>query len=362
MQALIQIVEYLANGVKIKISPYIYGLLTCEGRKTCTSLSRSLDVSAKKIRSYFNSAQKSIALIRERLIMIACSLPKSDEPRVLVIDGTMLSKQFARKIDHLSTDYDGVTRRVVQGLSIIVIALICGGSLIPLDFSFWGNKAADDKKYRQGKSRSATYKTKIELAMELIDRLRSFIDFAYIAMDGAFSSEAMIAFLEKYSLKYTMLIPRNRKILIDGIEMLIGKHPKIRLIRNERSKEVQASYKGHKCFITAQKRKKRNGTWETFYIISNMHLSAKEHVNVYLNRWPIDKSFRTMKQYLGLRDCQMCSHEKQTCHLFSVFLAYAIATLKQIAKKEKSVERILSFWRRLKKFQKSRQNDDLEII
>lgn len=366
MQALFQIVENCLNEVKSQISPYFCGLLFHDGRKNCSSMSRGLGVPAKRIRKSFKNAQPQTASIREKLQSLTDKVPAVDGVRVLAIDGTMLMKAFAQKIDHLAFDYDGIIRRATRGLSIMVISLISGGSSIPLDFSFWENKTnktrSSKKKNKRKEKLNSKYKTKIEMAIRLISAWKNLIVFSYIAMDGAFLSNEMISFLRSNALLYTMRAARNRKVIINGLELKLCDQPSLRLIKNDRSKTAKGFYKGHACFFTAHKRKKRNGKWETFYIISNMNLSAKEHVAAYLRRWPIDKSFRTMKQYLGLRDCQMCAGIKQTFHIFNVFMAYAIATVEKIANGKKSVEEILKVWRLAKKTQNIFGNNDSDVI
>jgi len=341
-------------------STYLAGLLLHAGRKTCASMARGLSVPVKRFYNFFEDATTNVTLIRTKLISLARELNPTEEFRVLVIDGTDLAKVFAKHIDHLSTDYDGVIRRVTQGLSIMVAGLVTSGNMVPLDFLFWHNKkkAAGKtvKKYAKKKSKTkkkadANYKTKVELAIELIAAYKDLVFFAYVAMDGAFASNSMIIFLETEKLKYSMRIARSRKVTINGIEAKLCEHPALKLVRNERSKTASGLYKANVCFFTIHKRKKRGGGWETIFLVSNMKLSAKGHVEAYNRRWTIDKSFRSMKQYLGLKDCQMLSGVQQTLHILSVFLAYALATAQKVAYKKKSVEEILGEWRSSKKIQ-----------
>ena len=76
-----------------------------------------------------------------------------------------------------------------------------------------------------------------------------------------------------------------------------------------------------------------------------MNLSAKDHVKAYVRRWPIDKSFRSMKQYCGLTDCQMCREDNQVFHIFNVFFADSITTLKKIVNGKNAVDDIVNEWR-----------------
>jgi hypothetical protein len=362
MQVLFQNVLNFIADVKHSNSPYLCGLLLHEGRKSCASMARGLNVPVKQIYNSFKGAAEKIASIQLSLTSLASKIRTDDEYRVFVIDGTSLVKSFAKNIDHLSVDYDGVIRRVARGLSIMVAGVVTGGNIIPVDFSFWHNKKKSKKSGK--KKRKATkvvdrnYKTKITLAIELIIAWKDIIAFSYIALDGAFASEKMIDFMEKEFLKYSMRMPRSRKVMINGIETKISDHPALRLIRNERCRAAKGFYKGLACTFIVHKRKKRGGGLETIYIVSNMELSAKDHVAAYNRRWTIDKSFRTMKQYLGLKDCQMLKGIRQSLHIFNAFLAYSIATMEKIASRKKSVEDVLKELRRSKKIQNFSENSD----
>ena len=98
MTALFQNVKNIAQQVKTKISPYLYGLLLHDNRKTCTSMARQLRVPVKRMYSSFKNANEKIATIKLDLQMIANNVKIEGEKRVLAIDGTMISKAFAEKI------------------------------------------------------------------------------------------------------------------------------------------------------------------------------------------------------------------------------------------------------------------------
>lgn len=347
MKVLLQNVKKFCKEVKRVITPYFYALLFHKGRKTCSAMSRDLSISRKKIYESFKDAQGKTAVIKDTLRNIANNTQSNGEKRVLAIDGTMIMKAFAEIIQNLAFDYDGVTKRTTQGLSIIVMSLIIGENAFPLDFLYWKNA----KKKKGSCAKNKNYKTKIEIAIELITLCIGAVLFDYIAMDGAFASELMIAFLESKNLKYIMRIARSRKVTINGLTMKLSEHPDLKLKRNARAKLAKGSYKGHECTFTVHKRKKKNGTWETYYLVSNMDLNAKEQVEAYSRRWPIDKSFRSCKQYLGLKDCQMLTAQKQTFHIFNVFLAYSLATVEKIAKGKKCVEDIFNELRCPENFQ-----------
>tara|TARA_B100001964_G_C14158912_1_gene565686 strand:- start:122 stop:1177 length:1056 start_codon:yes stop_codon:yes gene_type:complete len=351
MQVSLQNVLNFVADVKQQYSPYLSGLLFHHGRKNCSAMARALSQPVKRFYKSFNNIFEKKAAIRKLLTSIANGIQTIDGLRVLTIDGTVISKIFAKNIDNLSVDYDGVIRRVTRGLSLMVAGLVTGNNIIPLDFLFWHNKTDPNGKY----------KTKIQLAMDLITQLYQAVEFDYIALDGAFASKEMIEFLERLGIKYSIRMPRNRNVVIDDLKKRLDSQPVLTLVRNERCKTVKGFYQGNACFFTVHKRKKRGGGWEKIFIVSNMSITAKDHVDAYNRRWTIDKSFRTQKQYLGLKDCQMLSGDKQTFHILNVFLAYSFATIKKIAKKKKSVEDVLRTWRHSqdsKKIQNIFDNND----
>jgi hypothetical protein len=283
----------------------------------------------------------------------------NDGKRVFAIDGTCLVKDFARNIEMLAVDYDGVLKNSMCGLSIMVCSLLVGRNAFPIDFRFWRN-AVD--KIGWDEKRNKNYKTKIELAIGLIKAYKDIIIFDYVAMDGAFCSEKMINFVNDEKLNYTMRIARDRVVMINGKLLQLRYQPALKLIRNERCKSANGFYKCCACTFTVHKQKQKNGKWKVMFIISNMKLSAKDHVVAYSKRWGIEKCFRTMKQSLGLKDCQMLSSTKQRHHIFNVFLAYSMATIEKIANKKKSVEEILKIWRNSKIVQNFYQNNDSAVI
>jgi hypothetical protein len=259
MHVLFQNVLNVCDEVKNQISPYLCGLLFYEGRKTCSAMARGLSVSVKQFYNSFTNACEKIASIRDSLKSSANKMVVANELRVFVIDGTSLVKAFAKKIDHLSVDYDGVTRRVAQGLSLMVASLITSGNVVHLDFLFWLNKKSKKTEKRKRKTKIKTnsmYKTKIDLAIDLILAWKNLVLFHYIALDGAFASEKMISFFGREKLNYSMRIPRSRVVTINGITAKLCNHPALRLVRNGRYASASGFYKNHACFFTVEKKTK----------------------------------------------------------------------------------------------------------
>jgi hypothetical protein len=261
-----------------------------------------------------------------------------ENPGILVVDSTQIKKLYSKKSNLLSYDRNGSMKTVLKGISCVVAAWTNGKIVIPLVFDFWVREKdiKDDRQYRK----------KTEISRELIVEAHGKIPFAYVALDGAYGNEEFLLFLYAYHLKFSVRMPSNRKVVIDGIEENLKKHPALRLVRNERYKKIQGFYKGIPVIIVAHKRKGKNNTKQVVFIVSNIQgLSAKQHVKAYACRWPIEKMFRSTKQKFGLENCQCIPEEKHKAHVTFVFLAFTEAELTKITNRQKSTEESARFIR-----------------
>ena len=114
------------------------------------------------------------------------------------------------------------------------------------------------------------------------------------------------------------------------------------LKRNTKYVKAKGSYKGINMNFISHKRKGKNNTKQVVFIASNIDgLAPKEYVDLYDGRWPIEKMFRTLKQSLGLQQCQIVSDENQRAHIYATFLAFLELETQKINKKKKSPEQVL---------------------
>jgi len=269
----------------------------------------------------------------------------------LVLDFTLLYKQFSQHIPFVTYDYDGVTKRTMRGFSAAIAYWSDGEVTIPFDFSLWLRK----------KDAGELYIKKNDVVKRLILLAKKYgIPFDEVRLDGAFATEDMIKFLVQEDIHFTMRIPKNRVVASSGEEHQLMNHPKLKMIRNEKFKTIIASYKGFSLCFTAHKRNGNNGIKEIVFIVSDLQRSAKDHVKAYEKRWPGEKFNRTSKQSLGISHCQSINFDKQRFHLFAVMVSYTVLQLMQIDQKKKSVEEILHPIRRQKKIDRLFQYLDLE--
>jgi len=326
------------NFLTQSIKNYVLGLLICRSKKNFTNITSMVKTSYYFLNIGFDELFARRKEAQNFLINLVKMHATEENPGILVIDATQIKKLYGKKLKVLCYDHSGSMKAVLKGISCVVAAWTNGKIVIPLIFDFWVRKKdiKDDRIYRK--------KTKI--SRELILELKDKIPFLYIALDGDYGNEKFLTFLYKHNLKYSVRMPSNRKVVIDGIEETPKKHLALKLIRNKRYKKVEGFYKGIPITIVTHKRKGKKRTKQVVFIVSNIqNLSAREHVKAYACRWPIEKMFRTMKQSLGLEDCQSVSTKKQRGHILAIFLAFAELETIKISKKKSSPEEVLKIIR-----------------
>jgi hypothetical protein len=322
------------NKIVTSIKTYVLALLLTSGRKTCANMARTTNISSLALYSFMRHADHTIPVMRDILIEEAKKLLAHDDPVDLAIDFSQQVKNYAQKIEKLGYDHNGCSNRTEKGLSIGFTALISKKRCIPFDLNFWVQK-----KYAEG-----AYIKKTDLAIQMLKAAADQnIKYRYALLDGAFACLAIIEVFEKLKQEYFMRIPSNRVIEVNGFKAKIKDQPELKLMRNLKAKTVAATYKGIACFITAEKRKKRDGTYEVVYIISNVTLATpQEYIEAYANRGQVEKFFRTGKQSLGTAQCQMLSHKKQEAHILSSIIGYVILEENKIDNQKDCPEDIIN--------------------
>ena len=314
-------------------------LITTLERKNYSAMARSANLSYQKVFINSEDAKKVIPEIQIFLVDLIKKCDGLEKKGALLVDFTMLEKQYSEKIEGVTYDFNGVGKRVSKGFSAGFICWSNGVVNIPFNFTLWLRK----------KDAPELYKNKTELAKELISHaLELEVPFAEVKLDGAFANPNMIEFLTKKKIGYSMRIPKNRRIESDGYSGQICNHPGLQLKKNEKYKTIKATYRDFECYITTEKRNGNKGKKEVVFIVSNVDQSPKEHVNSYAKRWPVEKCFRTSKQSLGLIHCQSTNSFKQQAHVFLVMALYSILQVMKFAKQKRSVEEVLNGIRRQK--------------
>lgn len=339
MYTLQSVLKYFKN-INSIIRIYVLSLILARGRKNCFAMADSIGISPKKLYAFLNESKENSKTIEKVLFDIAKETRIEGVTRALVVDPSAILKRYSQKIEGVCYDRSGCTKHVERCLVPAYIIVADKHITIPLNLDFWVQQKITGKR---------KYRSKVEIAKQLIlQAIKQGVEFDFVSLDGAFAVEEMLTFLRDNNLKFIIRIPKTRLITTeDGSCKQLKKHPALMLKRNEREKSTQGKIRGNSYFFTAEKRKDNHGEWETVFLISNMNLAAKQQIEAYNLRWPIEKMIRTNKQKFGATECQVTKMEKQRAHILAGFLAYALLSLMKNDKKKKSVDEVVNILRKL---------------
>lgn len=321
------------------VRQYFFLLLLTVGRKNYTSMAREADKTYEEVFVPKDTLVEKIEYVEKQQIKAINDSSTEENVGKLVIDFTMLIKQYSELIEKTTYDWEGCNASVKKGVVVGVAAWTNGKITIPLTLRPWLRlKDAGD-----------AYKKKSDITQTIILEAKKVIKFNEVLLDGAFVSVTMLIFYSSENISFTARIPRNRKITTaDGVCDQLQNHPAFKLKKNEKYRTVEATIKGMPFYFTTEKRRGKNNTTEVVFIVSNVKSTPKKTVTRYAMRSRIECFFRTAKQLLGANDCQSTSWNKQRYHIAVIMYAYACLQRARYDKKIKNVEAIVHVLRRQK--------------
>lgn len=226
----------------------------------------------------------------------------------LMIDDTIISKNFAKKIENLSWIFDSKIGKSILGLQLVLLAWSNGKITIPLAIKVYQKK--------QGKS-------KIDLACELIRYAKKLqIKPEYVTFDSWYAASKIFKTIKLCGWEWVTRFKTNRKL--NGVQLK-------KFYRNPYWFKVGKISGGCKALVVRHGKK--------YFASSMLTLSKKELLTFYKRRWEIETIFKALHSKLGLDDCQSLKLTAQTAHFHVCMLAY-IALEKESFTQKKSIYQI----------------------
>ena len=281
--------DLLSSKIKLGFLKYSLGLVLTKGKKSCPKMAITMSICHDLIYRFLLKASTFIPLFPSIMISIVKGYATSKSPGYLIIDETFFSKQFANLLEGVFDMFNAAMHRQERGLLLVIMTWNNGVVTIPIAFKWLFHKdlVGND------------YKTKSELAKELLLEYKDKIPFDYFLADGHYSTIYLMRFLIEQNIRFVAKFAVNRVIEAFGEKNQLRNHSRLKLLKNCRSISTKASFNKMELYISAHKRKKQKGEWAFTYIVSNICLQAKEYLQRYERRWKIEVMFRTMKQSLG---------------------------------------------------------------
>lgn len=211
----------------------------------------------------------------------------------LIIDDTVISKAFAKKIENLAWVYDSKIGKSIIGLNFVALIWSNGKINVPIGIRVYRSKSG---------------RTKIDLAIELLEYAKRLkIRPLYVAFDTWYGSEKFMKKVRGYKWHFVTRLKPNR--IFNGRQLRD-------IARNPYWMMAGKLSGGLKVIVVRHGKK--------YFAASNLKLSKKELLAEYKSRWEIETVFRMLHHKLGIDQCESRKLIAQSAHFHLCLMAYAI--------------------------------------
>lgn len=269
---------------------YIKGLMSTFENANCVNLSTVANISHDSLTRILNERKLCWQTLLQSFILRIFGKLRDGW---LIIDDTVISKRFAKKIEQLSWVFDSKIKKSILGLNIVLIAWSNGKVTIPLAIRVYSKKSG---------------KTKIDLALELIAYAKLLkIKPKYIVFDSWYAADKILMRIHKLKWIFITQVKKNRKFNGAQVKKL---HPNpYWMEQGKLSNDLNISIV-------------RNG--KKYFITNNLKLSKREILDLYKGRWTIETIFRMLHSKLGLDQCESRSISAQAAHFHLCLLTFVV--------------------------------------
>lgn len=267
---------------------YLKGLMCVFENANCVSLSKVSCCSHDCLARVLNQSKLSWQILLQSLVLRTFGKLQRG---YLIIDDTVINKQFAKRIENISWIFDSQIGKSVLGLNIVMLAWSNGSLTIPLALEIY---------------RKDSGKTKIDLAIKLLKYARNLgLKPDYVTFDAWYSAEQIFKKIAGFGWIFITRIKKNRKL--NGTPVKKFKPNPYWLEKGKLSGglEVLVVRHGSKYFAT-----------------NNLSLTKKEILDFYRGRWLVETIFRVLHFKIGIDQCQSLSLKAQNIHFHLCLLAY----------------------------------------
>jgi SRSO17 transposase len=248
---------------------------------------------------------------------------------ILVLDDSPIEKT-GKQMEGVGYVYSHSAGKIVLAHDMVSTLYVNGSGEHPLHFELYLKEEVASK---LGKK----FKTKIEIAEELIDRARWQVSPEAITFDAWYFANELVKFLEEKDMDWVARSKLNRRVFYDGewvrLEDLLKALPRDSF--SEVDEEIEDEKYRYRTSLVADMNgvgmvklvvlKKDVEDEEGIVLVSNrLDWRGGKIVGVYKKRHCIEVFYRDCKQHLGLGEYQMRSMSGIVRHLSLVFLAYSL--------------------------------------
>ena len=191
----------------------------------------------------------------------------------LIVDDTVVAKPYARRLGEAAWVWSNKDRKVLFGVSVVLLVWTDGQVRIPLAFRVW---------HKGGPS-------KYDLALELLSYARNRLKCkpAFVLFDSWYPSKKLLKRIRDYGWYFVCQLKKTR--VFEGRALRCYK-------QQPYWQAVGALRGGLKVFVVRYRRK--------YYATNRLTLTAKEVRTLYRKRHEVEEVIKVLKSQLSLEACQ----------------------------------------------------------
>ncbi len=300
-----------------------YPLLTLlsTGKKSFENMGQFIKKSGDTVRRLLQPSSTSFDFSQR----ICQSIFKGKKKLFFTIDDTLIKKIHSQYMQGAGMFYDTKIGRRIMAYRLVVGLLSDGKLSIPIDCAYLFSKELSDQIAPKTLSKD-------DIAIATIRKAQALFPDAKIIVlaDGLYATKTFLAWCKDNDVPAELRMHSNRVVLFNGERISLKKissergcQPKGR----QMARTISVQWHSIDLEVTIVKRVDKNDLETIVFQVATYKTLPREHVAHYKKRWPIEKVFRTCKQYLGLQECFSRNFDTQRNHVASVLLAYSLAQL-----------------------------------
>lgn len=325
------------------LARYLVGLVGSR-RKTVRSITRSTAerFDQSSLNRFINSGAWETSVLSDAVKAMAIE----DHERcaggeiLLVIDDTLLEK-FGESMESVGYLYSTKGRKSVLSHDLVSMLLVCScGEVVPLDLRQYVKASVSREEKR-------TFKTRIELAREMLESLRVPGNLSrkgvIVLFDSWYLCREIVDAIRKRGWHFVAETKSNRNVSIrgarernlsdllsldgeqdcDGIVTRGERRYAYRVLNGGKKGETFMPSLHSNGTVKVMAERELDGKDDVHYVVTDLlDLSPEEFISLYKRRHLTEEFYRDSKQNLGLGKYMFRGHEAVNRHWWLVFVAY----------------------------------------
>ncbi|MBW6462260.1 MAG: transposase [DPANN group archaeon] len=281
-----------------------------------------------------------------------------------VVDDSLL-KKYGKYISSSGKHYDHSTNTYLFGQQIITSGYVLNNQF----YSFMTDIYTKEENCND----ELKFKTKIDLAIEILDKAFKYHKPSIVLIDSWYCSKEILNFIEKHGVKYIIATKSNRKFVFEGEISNVNEFTKT--IKDTidfsiedykyQTKSILVNIKsvGDKRLLFNRRKHKNKREWEDWNcVITNIiDVSNDTLLKQYQKRFSIEQFHKDTKNCLGLGKLQLRKRRGVVRHLHLVSLAYNLLKMNNCLKDNCS-KRYLSIAKMCLKIKEFFERKTIELI